>query len=397
MSGMGQSNHSVAHNAQPTVAFVGLGAMGYQMAKRLATQPLKLGEASSSTADPEDGITRVRGARLHRGTSMHRGMHEQVMRNVLVWNRTAKIADQHAKEFNSVDISCQPFSEKSLGCASVVVMCLPTSEITFERVQEMAPHLAPNAVLVDCCSGHPTITRKISAWLEAERPGIRYVDCAVSGGPGGASQGTLAAFVGGDRDALEGIKSHIEVFARNIVYLGPVGAGHAVKAINNACNVSNLLCLHEGLLALKKMGVNPAAALEVINKSSGRSLMSQARVPEEVLTGDFNYGFKLGLMAKDVGIANDIMNEYFPSARIYRQTLKMHFDAIAAGTVNFDSDYTEIVKHQESAGARLRADDAAERSEGSPSLPHSARALEAQVKALAAENEALRAELASKK
>merc|ERR1719238_1539839 len=222
----------------------------------------------------------------------------------------------------------------------------------------MAPHLKPDCVLVDCSSGHPITTRKIGEWLASARPDIQYMDCPVSGGPGGASKGTLAAFVGGDRDASEGILRHIQAFATNIVYLGPVGAGHAVKAINNACNVSNLLCLHEGLLALRKMGVDPSAALQVINKSSGRSLMSQDRVPQEVVSGDFNYGFKLGLMAKDVGIATDLMDEYFPSAQVYRHTLKVHFDAIAAGTVNYDSDYTEIVKAQElQAGVMLRSEE----------------------------------------
>merc|ERR1712050_638150 len=118
----------------------------------------------------------------------------------------------------------------------------------------------------------------IAAWLKEARPDIRYMDCPISGGPGGASKGTLAAMLGGDADAADHVMPHVEAFAQKIVYLGPTGAGHAVKAINNACNVSNLLCIHEGLLALKRMGVDPAAALSVINKSSGRSLMSEVRV-----------------------------------------------------------------------------------------------------------------------
>merc|ERR1719408_30141 len=148
-------------------------------------------------------------------------------------------------------------------------MCFPTSEITFDNVKEMAPYLASDAILVDCCTGNPTTTRQIAAWLKTEKPDVTYMDCPISGGPGGASKGTLAAMLGGNPAAIDKVKPHISAFAKNIVYLGPVGAGHAVKAINNACNVSNLLCLHEGLLALKNMGVDPALALDVINKSSG--------------------------------------------------------------------------------------------------------------------------------
>lgn len=390
-----QDRHGVVERARhttalarppgPTVAFVGLGAMGYQMAMRLATQPFR----PESPAEHEQ----VRGARLHRGTDLHRGMREQVMRNVLVWNRTKATAARHSDDFNTQDISHEPFSAANVGSASVVFLCLPTSDITFDVIKDMASHLTPDCVVVDCCTGDPSISLQIAAWLREVRPGLRYMDCPVSGGPGGATKGTLAAFLGGESDLLEVVLPHVKAFAKKPVHLGPVGSGHAVKAINNACNVSNLLCLHEGLLALKCMGVDPSRALEVINSSSGRSLMSQARVPEEVLTGEFNYGFKLGLMAKDVGIANRILDQYFPRGQVYRHTLKVHFDAMAAGEVSFDADYTEIVKHQEKqAGVRLRPEDPV-LPDGGPSSPQTVEALDAQVQKLAAENANLRARL----
>jgi len=370
---------------QPTVAFVAIGAMGYQMAKRLAIRPVH-GDGSS--------IDHPLGARLHRGSSMHRGMQEATLRRVLVWNRTPEPAAQHAKEFHTVNISGDAL--RSIGEASIVFMCMPTSEVTFERVKEMAPHLADDAVLVDCCTGNPTVTRQIAAWLKTEKPGIRYMDCPISGGPGGASKGSLAAMLGGDPDAIDIVKPHISAFAANIVYLGPVGSGHAVKAINNACNVSNLLCLHEGLLALKKMGVDPSAALQVINKSSGRSLMSQDRVPQEVVTGDFNYGFKLGLMAKDVSIATELMDEFYPQAQVYRRTLKVHFDAMAAGTVNYDSDYTEIVKHQEKQVSAMLREEATDDDGEKPPQPTSPlQQLEAENLELHSEIQRLNAKLAS--
>jgi len=335
-------HREVSFTSAPTVAFVGLGAMGYQMAKRLAIVP----------HDGDKGDGQLAGVVLHRGSEMHRGMESTVLRNVLVWNRNPVEAKRHASEFHTVDIG-RTF--EALGNASIVFMCLPTSEITFDRVKEMAPHLASDVKIVDCCTGHPSVTKDISNWLQNELPDAHYLDCPISGGPGGASKGTVAAFLGGDSKAAESVLPHIEAFAGSVTYLGPVGSGHAVKAVNNACNVTNLLCMHEGLLALRKMGVDPAKALEVINKSSGRSLMSEQRIPQEVLTGDFNYGFKLGLMAKDVGIAADLMDEYFPAAEVYRRTLKTHYDAMAAGTVSFDSDYTEIVKHQENkAGVTLQ-------------------------------------------
>lgn len=388
----------------PTVAFIGLGAMGYQMAKRLAIRPVEPDEDTLASSPPDHHP----GARLHRGSSIHRGMQDQVMRRVLVWNRTKDIAAQHAEEFRSVDITGQDFSglpvssyegadPLSLGDASIVFMCLPTSEITFGIVKEIAPHLASDAIVVDCCTGHPNVTREIADYFKTSRPGVSFMDCPISGGPGGASKGTLAAMLGGTPESAEKVWPHVSAFAANVVHLGPVGAGHAVKVVNNACNVSNLLCLHEGLLALKKMGVDPTAALKVINKSSGRSLMSQDRVPQEVISGDWNYGFKLGLMAKDVSIATELMDEYYPKAECYRRTLKVHFDAMAAGTVHYDSDYTEIVKHQElQAGATLRSE-ASGTEPGKPPAKQSAKALESKVNELLDQNKALRAELEAAK
>jgi len=121
--------------------------------------------------------------------------------------------------------------------------------------------------------------------------------------------------------------------------------------------------------------------------------MSQDRIPQEVITGDFNYGFKLGLMAKDVSIATELMDEFYPQAQVYRRTLKTHFDAMAAGIVTYDSDYTEIVKHQEKqAGAMLRSQEASA-SEDTPEAGKTVQELESELQALTTENKALRASL----
>ena len=86
--------------------------------------------------------------------------------------------------------------------------------------------------------------------------------------------------------------------------------------------------------------------------------MSMQRLPEEVLTGDFAYGFKLGLMRKDVRIANDILDAHFDSATMLRETLKLMDESLSdLDGVDFDSDYTEAVKILEKkAGADLRSD-----------------------------------------
>ena len=104
-----------------------------------------------------------------------------------------------------------------------------------------------------------------------EKHSVRYLDCAVSGGPKGATNGILAALVGGDRATFEGVEPVIGTFSDKITHLGPAGSGHLVKAVNNALLAANLLTASEGLAALARHGVELPGALQAINGSSGRS------------------------------------------------------------------------------------------------------------------------------
>jgi len=109
----------------------------------------------------------------------------------------------------------------------------------------------------------------------------------------------------------------------------------------------------EGLLALQSMGVEPAVALEAINGSSGRSLQTEQRLPQEVLTGRFSYGFKLPLMAKDCRIAESLIREGFPKASLLPAVVQLVERATAEESA--EADYTRVVKLLErEAGQELR-------------------------------------------
>merc|ERR1712146_180427 len=84
--------------------------------------------------------------------------------------------------------------------------------------------------------------------------------------------------------------------------------------MGNTLNVAHLILGTEALLALQQCGVHPSTALDAINSSSGRSLQTQVRLPEEVLTRRFNYGFQLGLMQKDCAIGRRLLGTHLPGA-----------------------------------------------------------------------------------
>ena len=162
----------------------------------------------------------------------------------------------------------------------------------------MSTQFAPliSSCILDTTSGVPSMTREIAEDLSSR--GIVYIDCPVSGGPAGAEAGTLTAMLGSDDEAVakEIVMPLVaQCFSKKTVFCGPSGSGMAVKSINNVMNTAHVCIAAEGLLALRNYGVEPDVALDVINSSSGRSLATQERVPEEALTGRFGFGFKVDL------------------------------------------------------------------------------------------------------
>ena len=195
-----------------------------------------------------------------------------------------------------------------------VSLCLPTSAISKTICNELAPLLTnPNAIILDHTSGNPLETLALSKHIhEISNGKVTYIDAPISGGPAGAKAGTVTTMVGTKESTSSVLLTQVlQAVAGRIVYLDAVGAGNAVKAINNMMNVSHLVFASECMYGLKLAGVNVGSALEAINHSSGRSLQTEVRLPTEVLTGQYKYGFDLQLMLKDVRQAKEFLKVQF--------------------------------------------------------------------------------------
>ncbi len=225
-----------------------------------------------------------------------------------VWNRTAARATEFAKETKARAATSPADAVRG---ASLAITCLPTSrevESLLDGEDGMLAAFDRGATLVDCTSGDPATSQRIAARL-AER-GVGFVDAPVSGGVSGAVKGILTIMCGGDEATMARARPVLEAFGEKIVLCGPVGAGHAVKAVNQAMLGVHIWSLSEGLVALQKAGVSTATALDVINSSSGRSNTSMNLFPERVMTRSFPRTFRLALMDKDVRIAADFAREH---------------------------------------------------------------------------------------
>jgi len=294
------------------VAFLGLGAIGRPMAARLA--------AASDIS-------------------------------LAVWNRTAERARAFASETGARHASTPADAARG---ADVAITCFPVSadvDAVLDGPEGLLAGLARGAMLVDCTSGDPATSRRIAAKL-AER-GVGFLDAPVSGGTIGAEQGTLTVMVGGDEALLQRARPVLEAFGKKIVHCGDVGAGDALKAVNNALLAIHVWSTAEGLVALAKAGVSADVALDVINASSGRSNASMNLFPDRVLTRAFPRTFRLALLDKDVGIAAGVAREQKVPAPLLQLTADLF--RVAHNALGEEADHVEAAKLVEQwAGVEIR-------------------------------------------
>jgi 3-hydroxyisobutyrate dehydrogenase len=265
-----------------------------------------------------------------------------------VWNRTSVRAQEFAAATGAA-VAATPAA--LVAAVDVVITCLPTSVEVREIVQQAATAWTSGQLLIDCTSGDPAGSRDIHAWL-AKR-GAAFVDAPVSGGTSGAEAGALTVMLGGDAGDAERAREIVDAFAGKVIHVGPVGTGHALKALNNALLAINVLAAGEALAALVKLGVAGERAVEVINASSGRSNVTENLIPERVLTRAWPRTFRLALLDKDVGIALQVLQDAgVPHDAI--GTAKRAFGA-ARASLGEEADHVELIRLIEAAaGVEIR-------------------------------------------
>lgn len=255
---------------------------------------------------------------------------------VRVWNRTGEVASQHAAAHGTR--AADGLDE--LADADVVCTCLPTDAEVGEVAARLGPRMRAGTLWLDHTSGDPAGSREIAAMLA--RHDVAYLDAPVSGGTDGAEQGRLTVMVGGDAADLRRVAPLLELVAATVVHVGDVGAGMAVKAVNNALLAASLWAASEGLVALRSIGVDPTAALEVINGSSGRSFATERLIPERAVTRAFPRTFALSLLAKDVGLARRVLEDAGVDGEVLHLVDRLTSDA--SGELGPDADHVELVR-----------------------------------------------------
>ncbi|WP_372019162.1 NAD(P)-dependent oxidoreductase [Tistrella mobilis] len=162
-------------------------------------------------------------------------------------------------------------------------------------------------LVIDTTTSEPAVTRRLAAALAAA--GHALVDAPVSGGPAGAAAGTLTMMVGGAAADIDRARPVLEALSAKISLCGAVGAGHVVKLVNNLLCAAHLLTVSEAVRMGVAAGVEADTLIGALNAGSGRAGVSEVNFPRWILSGSFDSGFTMGLMRKDVRLAEALAAE----------------------------------------------------------------------------------------
>ena len=193
------------------------------------------------------------------------------------------------------------------GAADVVLLSLPDSRVIEAVVEELEPHLRAGQIVVDLSTAAPESTMRLHELL-AER-GVAYLDAGISGGAAAAEAGTLTIMVGGPPEALAAVRPVLDHVASHVHHMGPSGAGHVTKLLNNFLNGVSLAATAEVMIAARKAGLDLRQFLEVVNTSSGVNFATLNRFPR-IVEGDYlEGGLTSELMAKDLMLYLDLVRQ----------------------------------------------------------------------------------------
>jgi 3-hydroxyisobutyrate dehydrogenase len=277
------------------LGFIGLGAMGFPMARHLAKQ-----------------------------------------HQVIVWNRTREKAERHAREHGSAlagDLA-------DVAAAEVIITMLPTSKEVDEIVDRLLGDVRKGTLWIDATSGDPNVSKETAKRLADK--GVAFVDAPVTGATVGAENATLTIMIGGEASDFERAREVLQLCGKTIIHVGPVGAGHAIKVLTNSIMGATVWITSECLLLAKQYGIDIKTALAVTNAGSGRSNASENLLPMRLADGKWPLVFKLLHHDKDIRIASSISHQQHASTPMLALTQQLFTAALHE--LGDGADYIEVAK-----------------------------------------------------
>ena len=287
------------------VAFIGLGVMGYPMARHLAKK----------------------------------GGHD-----LTVYNRTAEKAKKWAAEHGGRHADTPRVAAE--GCDFVFSCVGNDDDLRSVALGEtgLIAGLKSGAIYVDNPTASAAVARQLAA--ETEKRGAGFLDAPVSGGQAGAENGQLTVMVGGDQATFDKARPIIDCYAKMVGLMGPVGAGQLTKMVNQICIAGLVQGLSEGIHFAKKAGLDVEKVIAVISKGAAQSWQMENRW-KTMAEGHFEHGFAVNWMRKDMAICTATAREngaHLPVAALVDQFYS-EIQAMGGGRWDTSSLIARLERH----------------------------------------------------
>ena len=251
---------------------------------------------------------------------------------VTAWNRTPG----RASELGELGVSIAATPADAAAASDIVVVCVsdtPDVEAVLFGDHGVVAGARPGTLVIDCSTIAPS-----GAWTFASRlreRGLAMIDAPVSGGSEGARNATLTIFVGGDAADVERARPVLAALGRTITHVGPIGAGQAVKAVNQVILAGAYLGVAEGIVLAIKAGLDVEQVVEALGGGAAQSWVLANR-SGRMIENDYPLGFKVALHRKDLEIALELAAQLGAVLPVSALAAQLESGLIAGGHADDD-------------------------------------------------------------
>ena len=251
---------------------------------------------------------------------------------VVAWNRTPG----RAPELQELGVTTASSPAEAAASAEIVVVCVsdtPDVEAVLFGPDGVVKGAKPGTLVIDCSTIAPSGSWDFAARLREKE--LRMVDAPVSGGSEGARNATLTIFVGGDERDVEHAGPVLNALGRTITHVGPIGAGQAVKAVNQVILAGTYLGVAEGIVLAIKAGLDVEQVVEALGGGAAQSWVLANR-SGRMIENDYPLGFKVALHRKDLGIALELAAQLGAALPVSALAAQLESGLIARGHADDD-------------------------------------------------------------
>ena len=260
--------------------------------------------------------------------------------DIYVYNRTEAVSDKWLSEYKGLKFNLTDSNNIQF---NGLITCLKNDDAIVDLLlkKRLISSLNKNSFVLDHSTTSLNLIKLIASDKRVIENNISFFDAPVSGGEAGAINGVLSVMFGGPKNKLSTIKKIMNAYSQSIVHIGPSGHGQLTKMVNQICIAGLIQALSEGMSLGKSVNLNMKKVFEAISKGAAQSWQMDNRF-ETMVNEQFDFGFAVDLMIKDLKIALRESKDNNLNLKISNQVLKQYKKLSKQG--DGDLDTSSLIK-----------------------------------------------------